>query len=52
MVKQPLFGALARKLWESTDGSESKREKLWKKQDSSEGENVLQEIGGRMVEKD
>lgn len=37
LVKQPLFRALARKQWESTDGSESMREKLWKKQDSSEG---------------
>lgn len=37
LVKQPLFEALARKWWESTDGSESRREKLWKKQDSSEG---------------
>lgn len=37
LVKQPLFRALAGKQWESTDGSESMREKLWKKQDSCEG---------------
>lgn len=51
LVKQPLFGALARKQWESTDGSESMREKLWKKQDFSEGKNMLQEIVSHMMEK-